>query len=600
MKKFAEVVCRATLLFALGFTAEAAPLPSGTRLGLDTGIGSASHTPCVMGSCVGLEVVPGFMAWSNITAGTDGGMVTNKNQQPKEMVQTVGLLGFYNYFNFTTAPQDTSLCASDAAANLFDNVSCQGADCLGKTELGTLHMTWSLSCYPVGSRAGCTNARCTPEQQAGIFVKDYYIDLAGGRWRLKYDQVVPNGTLQGLKFSAILGGLLTGGGAPAAGDARLSLNSGATATWTPTVSDPNNDTLSCRLGRPPAVGTAKIASNCSTASYTAPANFVGTQTFTYIASDGKFDSNPGDVVATVAAVPTPLPAGAPIAMDISNATCNYPSGSWTPQVSDPDNGPNPLTCRIDRLPAYGIATVAADCSTGSYSVLPTVFLPLGGGDGFTYIASDGLYDSKPAAVSVWWTELPPPPYAGDVSISGVSGQVLVWKPDARNIYACQPLSCYPSSPPANGIATVAVDCSAGTYQSKPGFIGADSFSYVASNNGFYRSYATVTVAVTEPGSDDACTRQYPISLFSQTGKDGTLTISFTGNITSHANKEVKVCPGTTLKYQASSTKGPVVCKVKNNTTRGSGSLKINDHLKCTDKPAGKDKVGFKVKSGVSN
>jgi hypothetical protein len=61
---------------------------------------------------------------------------------------------------------------------------------------------------------------------------------------------------------------------------------------------------------------------------------------------------------------------------------------------------------------------------------------------------------------------------------------------------------------------------------------------------------------------------------------------------------VKLCPGTTLKYQTSSTQGPVVRKVKNNTTRNSGSLKINDHLKCTDKPAGKDKVGFKVKSGV--
>jgi uncharacterized Zn-binding protein involved in type VI secretion len=77
-----------------------------------------------------------------------------------------------------------------------------------------------------------------------------------------------------------------------------------------------------------------------------------------------------------------------------------------------------------------------------------------------------------------------------------------------------------------------------------------------------------------------------------------LSITFTGNITTHTNKVVKVCPGTTLKYQTSSTKGPVVCQVKNNTTRGSGSLKINDHIKCTDKPAGKDKVHFKVKSGV--
>ncbi len=188
---------------------------------------------------------------------------------------------------------------------------------------------------------------------------------------------------------------------------------------------------------------------------------------------------------------------------------------------------------------------------------------------------------------------------GPVMASGESGTAISWKPLVATSFATILPSCAIETVPGNGTATVAADCSSGSYQSNPGFIGADSFSYVASNNGFYRSYATVTVAVTEPGSDDACTRQYPISLFSQTGKDGTLTISFTGNITSHANKEVKVCPGTTLKYQASSTKGPVVCKVKNNTTRGSGSLKINDHLKCTDKPAGKDKIYFKMKSGVT-
>ena len=107
------------------------------------------------------------------------------------------------------------------------------------------------------------------------------------------------------------------------------------------------------------------------------------------------------------------------------------------------------------------------------------------------------------------------------------------------------------------------------------------------------------MAVTEGQVDTVCVQNNHISHFTQTGKEGSLTISFTGNITSHTNKVVKVCPGTKLTYTTSSTQGPVVCKVKDNTTRGSGILRINDHLKCTDKPAGKDKVGFKVKSGVS-
>ena len=148
------------------------------------------------------------------------------------------------------------------------------------------------------------------------------------------------------------------------------------------------------------------------------------------------------------------------------------------------------------------------------------------------------------------------------------------------------------------------NCSSGTYQSFPGFVGTDSFDYAVEActsplGPCYLASATVTVTVTEGSVDMVCVQNNPVSQFSQTGKEGTITINFTGNITAHTNKAVKVCPGTTLKYQTSSTKGPVVCKVKNNTSSGNGSLRINDHLKCTDKPAGKDKVNFKVKSGVT-
>ncbi|MEK7412789.1 MAG: hypothetical protein AAB263_05690, partial [Planctomycetota bacterium] len=140
--------------------------------------------------------------------------------------------------------------------------------------------------------------------------------------------------------------------------------------------------------------------------------------------------------------------------------------------------------------------------------------------------------------------------------------------------------------------------SSGTYQTNPGFVAPDSFTYLASDGHSDSNPATVTVAVTEPTPSDPCLAQYPVSQFSQTGKDGTITIRFTGNIVAHTNKAVKVCPGTTLTYATTSTQGPVVCRVKNNITRGSGGLRINDHLKCTDKPTGKDKILFKVKSGV--
>jgi alpha-tubulin suppressor-like RCC1 family protein len=187
------------------------------------------------------------------------------------------------------------------------------------------------------------------------------------------------------------------------------------------------------------------------------------------------------------------------------------------------------------------------------------------------------------------------PITSNVNVTAVSGTTVGWTPVVSDPNG-DSVICRLGTPPANGIATVASDCASGTYQSNDGFIGTDSFTYIANDGKFDSSPGTV--AVTEPPPTDPCLVLYPVTQFTQTGKQGTLSITFTGNITSHTHKEVKVCPGTTLDYQSTSTQGPVICKIRNSTTRGSGTLRVNDHLKCTDKPVGKDKLSFKVKSGA--
>ena len=189
------------------------------------------------------------------------------------------------------------------------------------------------------------------------------------------------------------------------------------------------------------------------------------------------------------------------------------------------------------------------------------------------------------------------PVAADVAVTATSGEALTWTPAVSDANG-DPLTCNLVPSPFNGTATVASDCSGGTYQSKPGFIGTDTFYYMANDGQASSNPGAVTVEVIEGPVDKLCVQNNPVSQFTQTGRQGTLSITFTGNITSYTNKEVKACPGTVLNYKAISTQGPVVCKVRNNTTRASGLLRINDHIKCTDKPAGKDKIQFKVKSGV--
>ena len=224
-------------------------------------------------------------------------------------------------------------------------------------------------------------------------------------------------------------------------------------------------------------------------------------------------------------------------------------------------------------------------------------LPISGADFFTtvYSLNAAVIASTPAP-----TPSPVPALSvGDVSIITPQDTTAFWTPVVIDL-TMTPMAptCRIVNPPANGTATIDDYCRSGTYMPAPGFIGNDVFTYQATKGSLVSNIGTVTVAVTEGPVDQVCVQHNPVSQFSQTGKQGTLTISFTGNITSHTNKEVRVCPGTALSYTTSSTLGPVVCRVRNNTTRGSGTLKINDHLKCTDKPAGKDKVYFKVKSGV--
>ncbi len=160
------------------------------------------------------------------------------------------------------------------------------------------------------------------------------------------------------------------------------------------------------------------------------------------------------------------------------------------------------------------------------------------------------------------------------------------------------LKCRIIAYPENGTATIASDCASGTYQPKPGFIGTDSFTYVANDGQSDSSPGTATMAVSESTVDQLCTLNNPLTRFTHVGKQHELAIYFTGYITAYTSKSVKICPGTNLSYTTSSVQWPVVCRVNNTFTRDSGSLKINDHIKCTNKPAGKDMVHFKVKSGV--
>ena len=127
--------------------------------------------------------------------------------------------------------------------------------------------------------------------------------------------------------------------------------------------------------------------------YTPQLNFIGTDTFTYTASDDETSSNPATVTITVNPV-----NDAPVAVaDSYGATEDVPLVVNAPGVlaNDTDiDGPS-LSAALVTPAAHGTVVLNAN---GSFTYTPNA--NFNGVDGFTYRANDGSALSNPAAVTI--------------------------------------------------------------------------------------------------------------------------------------------------------------------------------------------------------
>ena len=208
-----------TLLATAVMPAKAAPLASGTALNIGAGVGSANNRPCNAGSCIAAEAAPGFVIWVDLKPGTDGGFIVGKSQSSGG--QETGPDPFNNTtpgqvtaasfvgFGFATGNATLYTLPDGGSVNIFDDAGCTKAACIGKTALTTLNMAQNGNSIPIGSADGCNGpggVNCSPDQLAGIFVKNYTIDQIGKTWSMDYAQVVQNGPFQGMKFSLLFKG----------------------------------------------------------------------------------------------------------------------------------------------------------------------------------------------------------------------------------------------------------------------------------------------------------------------------------------------------------------------------------------------------------
>ncbi|WP_052306882.1 Ig-like domain-containing protein [Chitinophaga pinensis] len=255
--------------------------------------------------------------------------------------------------------------------------------------------------------------------------------------------------------------------------------------------DADGDALTYAIGTTtPANGSVTVNAD-GTFAYTPNADYVGTDAFTVVISDGNGGTTTVTVNITVTAV-NDAPTG-------TNQNLTTPEDTpLNGAVVGADADGDPLTYAIGTtIPANGSVTVNAD---GTFVYTPNADYV--GADAFTVVISDGNGGTTTVTVNITVTAVNDAPTGTDLNLTMAEDNPLngtVVGVDADN----DPLTyVIGATNPANGIVTVNTD---GTfvYIPNPNFNGIDAFTVVISDgNG---GTATVTVNITVTPVNDAPT-----------------------------------------------------------------------------------------------
>ena len=254
--------------------------------------------------------------------------------------------------------------------------------------------------------------------------------------------------------------------------------------------DVDQDAVTAVLLGGPAHGALGLNADGSF-TYTPAANFNGSDSFTYQATDGTAASNVGTVTITVNAV-NDLPVA--VADDYATAEDEALTVA-APGVlgNDTDVEGGTLTAVLATGPAHGTLTLHAD---GSFGYTPAA--NFNGTDSFTYTGNDGSADSSPATVTITIAAVNDVPLAindayttnEDGLLAIAAAGVLANDTDVEHTA----LTAVLVGGPAHGTFELTADGSF-TYAPAANFNGTDSFTYQVTDGTAESNVATVTLTV---------------------------------------------------------------------------------------------------------
>ncbi|MGA7932684.1 MAG: Ig-like domain-containing protein, partial [Kovacikia sp.] len=255
--------------------------------------------------------------------------------------------------------------------------------------------------------------------------------------------------------------------------------------------DTDGPSLSANLVTLPSQGNISLSSTGSF-TYTPNANFVGTDTFTYRATDGIANSN----LATVTILVTAPANNAPVANQDSFSFNEDTPYSNNILLNDTDvEDTRPQTAQLISGPAHS-ATFSLN-SDGSFNYTPTA--NFNGSDSFTYIARDSAgASSGTATVNLTITPVNDAPIAINDNLTVSAGATLnnnVLTNDT-DVEDTRPQTAQLVSGPAHSATFSLNPDGSFNYTPAANFSGTDIFTYIARDSaGANSNTATVTINV---------------------------------------------------------------------------------------------------------
>lgn len=272
--------------------------------------------------------------------------------------------------------------------------------------------------------------------------------------------------------------------------------------------DIDGDSLTAKLDSSPSNGELTLNPNGSF-TYIPNADFTGTDSFTYIASDGLDNSVKGVVEIVVNSNRAPVAVNdSPVVLEESTTKINVLSNDTDP---DGNNDLNPASVKVLNAPSVAGATATANADGTITYTPPRNYY---GSDTFTYEICDkgtpALCDSAEVSVQVMDTNDAPTLKDDDVTMNENSSQdIFVLRNDTDPDPSQTPggrlnfFSLRVASSPSHGEVGVITEKGAIRYRPDPNFSGQDSFTYEVCDAGAPAKCSTATVNITVNAINDA-------------------------------------------------------------------------------------------------